>query len=126
MDITTLTDHDAAIFEQKPPLRTLSDDERLALLAGGTSGALATIGRSGFPHQSTVLYTWDPEEQVIRISTHADRVEQARNAADDSRGSLFVQGPDVWSFVVAEGDTRGVTGEHQPGDATGQKKLYCE
>jgi PPOX class probable F420-dependent enzyme len=122
MDTTTLTDQDAAIFEQKPPLRTLRDDERLALLAGSTSGALATIGRSGYPHQTTVLYAWDPDEQVIRISTRVNRVK-AKNAANDSRGSLFVQGPDMWSFVVAEGDLEVSSVSTEPGDATGRELL---
>ena len=47
---------DAAIFEQKPPLRTLRDDERRTLLANGTSGVLATVGPTGYPHLSTMLY----------------------------------------------------------------------
>jgi hypothetical protein len=100
---STISDKDATIFEQRPPLRPLRHDERLAHLAARTSGVLATVNPGGFPHLSTVIYAWDPDAQVIRVSTRANRAK-AKNAAGNRHGALFVEGPDKWSFVVAEGD----------------------
>ncbi len=116
------TPKDTAIFEQRPPLRSLSDDERTALLAAGDHGVLATISRTGFPQLSTVLYSWDPAAGIARISTRADRAK-ARNIANDAHAALFVEGPDLWSFVVAEGDAELSTVSTQPGDATGLELL---
>ena len=116
------TAKDAAIFEQRPPLRPLRDDERSALLAAGDHGALATISRTGFPQLSTVLYFWDPAIGIARISTRADRAK-ARNVANDAHAALFVEGPDQWSFVVAEGDAELSPVSTRPGDATGLELL---
>jgi PPOX class probable F420-dependent enzyme len=113
---------DAAIFEQQPPLRTLRDEERRHYLAAGTSGVLATIGGTGFPQLSTVIYTWEPEAQVVRVSTRAHRAK-ARNLADDGHAALFVEGPDRWSFVVAEGHAEVSVPSTEPGDATGRELL---
>ena len=70
---TTRNDKDTAIFEQQPPLRALADDERAELVEAGEQGVLATIGRSGLPHQSPVLYRWDPATATARITTRAGR-----------------------------------------------------
>jgi PPOX class probable F420-dependent enzyme len=122
MVTTTISDKDAAIFEQRPPLRSLRHDERLAHLAARTSGVLATVNPAGYPHLSTVIYAWDPDAQVIRVSTRANRAK-AKNAASNSRGALFVEGPDQWSFVVAEGDVELSPISTEPGDATGRELL---
>ena len=116
------TAKDAAIFEQRPPLRSLTDPERSALLAAGDHGVLATISRTGFPQLSTVLYAWDPAAGIARISTRADRAK-ARNVAANAHSALFVEGPDQWSFVVAEGDAELSTVSTTPGDATGVELL---
>ncbi len=116
------TAKDTAIFEQRPPLRSLTDHERSALLAAGDHGVLATISRTGFPQLSTVLYSWDPAAGIARISTRADRAK-ARNIAADAHTALFVEGPDQWSFVVAEGDAELSTVSTTPGDATGVELL---
>jgi len=113
---------DHAVFEQQPPLRPLADDERAAHLAAREHGVLATVGQGGFPHLSTVIYAWDPAVAVVRISTRAGRVK-ARNAAADPHGSLFVEGPDRWSFVVAEGELEVSPVSAEPGDATGRDLL---
>ena len=113
---------DLAIFEQKPPLRALGGEERAGIIAAGEQGVLATIGRTGFPHLSTVLYHWDPESATVRISTRTHRVK-ARNVAANGHAALFVEGPDRWSFVVAEGDADVSPVSTQPGDATGRELL---
>ena len=116
------TDKDAAIFEQQPPLRTLRDDERERFLRQRDQGVLATVSPSGFPHVAPVLFRWDPAERTVRISTRAGRVK-AINLAGNPHAALHVDGPDRWSFVVAEGlgEVSPVTTE--AGDATGRELL---
>lgn len=116
------TAKDAAIFEQQPPLRSLGGDELARLLAARDHGVLATNGRRGFPHLSTVLYHLDPDTSTVRISTRADRVK-SRNVSADGRAALFVEGPDRWSFVVAEGQAEVSAVSTEPGDATGRELL---
>ena len=105
-----------------PPPRVLADDALSALLAGQQFGVLATNKRSGHPHLTTMLYSWDPAARIVRFSTTADRikVKQLRN---DPRAALHVSAPDHWSFAVAEGEAElsGVT--TTPGDATGKELL---
>ena len=86
-----------------PAPRTLTDDELVELLGEQQFGVLATVKRSGTPHLSTVLYQWDAEERVIRVSTTADRLK-ARQIRANPRVALHVSGPDVWSFAVVEGE----------------------
>jgi PPOX class probable F420-dependent enzyme len=113
---------DAAIFEQKPPKRPLGDGERLAHLAASDIGVLATINANGYPHLSTVIYAWDPDARLIRVSTRANRTK-SKNATRDHHAALFVAGPDKWSFVVAEGDVELSPTSTQPGDETGRELL---
>ena len=113
---------DAAIFEQRPPLRSLGEDERLAHLAARTSGVLATVNAGGYPHLSTVIYAWDPDARLIRVSTRAHRAK-AKNAVRNPHAALFVEGPDKWSFVVAEGDVEVSPISTEQGDATGRELL---
>jgi PPOX class probable F420-dependent enzyme len=117
-----ISDKDAAIFDQRPPLRALRDDERLAHLAARTTGVLATVNPDGYPHLSTVIYAWYPDTQVIRVSTRAHRAK-AKNAARDHHAALFVEGPDKWSFVVAEGNVEVSPISTEPGDETGRELL---
>ena len=120
--MTQATDKDAAIFEQQPPLRRLHDCERERYLTRRDQGVLATVSPTGSPHLSPVIYRWDAEQRVIRVSTRAGRVK-ATNLAADNHAALYVEGPDRWSFVVAEarGEVSPVTTE--PGDATGLELL---
>ena len=74
------------------------------------------------PQLSTVLYSWDPAAGIARISTRADRAK-ARNVAADAHTALFVEGPDQWSFVVAEGEAELSAVSTTPGDATGVELL---
>jgi PPOX class probable F420-dependent enzyme len=79
-----------------------NEDELWALVVGGREGILATIGRSGLPQLSNILYFVDDPTRMVRISTTADRVK-ARNLVRDPRASLHVGGDDFWHFAVAEG-----------------------
>ena len=85
-------------------------------------GVLATINRRGFPHLTTVIYAWDPAHKGVRVSTRADRVK-AKNLARNEHAASFVEGPDVWSFVVAEGAAEISPVSIEPGDATGRELL---
>ncbi|MFG3260462.1 pyridoxamine 5'-phosphate oxidase family protein [Streptomyces sp. NPDC048172] len=89
--------------EAKPAPRALSDGELDALLREHRFGVLATVKRSGHPHLSTVVQQWDPEERTVRISATRDRLK-VRHIRRDPRVALHVDGPDVWSFAVVEGD----------------------
>lgn len=105
-----------------PAPRILTDDELTRLLGKQQFGVLATVKRSGHPHQSTVLYHWDPAERIIRISTTDDRLK-VRHVRTNPRLSLHVNGPDIWSFAVAEGDAEVSEVTKEPGDATGRELL---
>ncbi len=78
-----------------------SQEELWALVASHREGILATIGPSGRPQLSNVLYVAGPG-RLVRISTIADRVK-AKNLARDPRASLHVPGEDFWHFAVAVG-----------------------
>ncbi|WP_327088920.1 PPOX class F420-dependent oxidoreductase [Nonomuraea sp. NBC_01738] len=102
--------------------RILTDQELSDLLAGQQFGVLATVKRSGHPHLSTVMYGWDPIERIIRISTTTERLK-ARQVRNNPHVSLHVNGPDIWSFAVAEGEAEVSEVTIEPGDATGRELL---
>jgi PPOX class probable F420-dependent enzyme len=102
--------------------RILADRELSDLLAGQQFGVLATVKRSGHPHMSTVMYGWDPIERIIRVSTTAERLK-ARHVRNNPHVSLHVNGPDIWSFAVAEGEAEVSEVTTEPGDATGRELL---
>ncbi|MEV4679559.1 TIGR03618 family F420-dependent PPOX class oxidoreductase [Streptomyces kurssanovii] len=107
---------------QGPAPRPLSDEALSTLLGRQQFGTLATVKRSGHPHLTTMLYSWDPEARVVRFSTTADRVKVG-HLRRDPRAALHVQGGDVWSFAVAEGEAEvsGIT--TVAGDAVGRELL---
>ncbi|GGV14416.1 pyridoxamine 5'-phosphate oxidase family protein [Streptomyces griseoflavus] len=107
---------------QRPGPRLLSDDALSDLLGTQQFGTLATVKRSGHPHMTTMVYSWDPEARVVRFSTTADRIK-VTHLRRDPRAALHVQGGDVWSFAVAEGEAEltGVT--TVPGDEVGRELL---
>ncbi|MGW1817475.1 PPOX class F420-dependent oxidoreductase [Streptomyces sp. NPDC002125] len=107
---------------QGPAPRALSDAALSDLLAGQQFGTLATVKKSGHPHLTTMLYSWDPEARVVRLSTTADRVK-VQHVRRDPHAALHVRGDDVWSFAVAEGtaEVSGIT--TAPGDAVGRELL---
>ncbi|MEU9119849.1 TIGR03618 family F420-dependent PPOX class oxidoreductase [Streptomyces sp. NPDC048506] len=105
-----------------PTPRTLSDEALSDLLGGQQFGTLATVKRSGHPHLTTMLYSWDPEARVVRLSTTADRIKVA-HIRRNPRAALHVQGGDVWSFAVAEGAAEVSGTTTAPGDAVGRELL---
>ncbi|MER7077480.1 PPOX class probable F420-dependent enzyme [Saccharopolyspora kobensis] len=107
---------------QGPAPRPLSDEALSGLLGKQHFGTLATVKRSGHPHLTTMLYSWDPEARVVRFSTTADRVKVG-HLRRDPRASLHVQGDDVWSFAVAEGEAETSEITTAPGDAVGRELL---
>ncbi|MER6570813.1 PPOX class F420-dependent oxidoreductase [Streptomyces sp. NPDC001093] len=107
---------------QGPAPRPLSDEALSDLLAKQQFGTLATVKRSGHPHLTTMLYAWDPQSRVVRLSTTADRAK-AKQLRRDPRAALHVQGGDVWSFAVAEGSAEVSETTTVPGDAVGRELL---
>ncbi|MFE1237501.1 pyridoxamine 5'-phosphate oxidase family protein [Streptomyces tendae] len=107
---------------QGPAPRPLSDEALSALLGKQQFGTLATVKRSGHPHLTTMLYSWDPESRTVRFSTTADRVKVG-HLRRNPRAALHVQGGDVWSFAVAEGEAEVSESTTAPGDAVGLELL---
>ncbi|AZK95465.1 MULTISPECIES: pyridoxamine 5'-phosphate oxidase family protein [Streptomyces] len=107
---------------QGPAPRALSDAALSRLLSDGRFGTLATVKRSGHPHLATMLYHWDPETRTVRFSTLEDRLK-AVHVRTDPRASVHVQGPDIWSFAVAEGEAEVSAPTTAPGDGTGRELL---
>ncbi|WP_454728386.1 PPOX class F420-dependent oxidoreductase [Cellulosimicrobium protaetiae] len=81
----------------------LGEPALLDLVAARHQGVLATVKKDGRPQLSNVLYAWDPDAGVARVSVTADRAK-TRNAARDPRVSLQVSAEDFWSYAVVEGD----------------------
>ncbi|MFJ4537994.1 pyridoxamine 5'-phosphate oxidase family protein [Streptomyces tibetensis] len=107
---------------QRPAPRLLSDESLSDLLGAQQFGTLATVKRSGHPHLTTMVYRWDPESRVVRFSTTADRVK-VKHLRREPRAALHVQGGDVWSFAVAEGEAEISEVTAVPGDSVGRELL---
>ncbi|MFE8914068.1 PPOX class F420-dependent oxidoreductase [Streptomyces globisporus] len=107
---------------QRPGPRALSDEALSGLLGQQQFGTLATNKRSGHPHLTTMVYSWDPEARIVRFSTTADRVK-TKHLRRDPRAALHVPGGDVWSFAVAEGEAEVSGSTTEPGDAVGRELL---
>lgn len=87
------------------------------LLAQGGLGVLVTLKKDGRPQLSNIIYHYDPDRDLIRVSVTDDRAK-TRNLRRDPRASLHVSSKDGWSWTVAEGTaelTDVAAGEH---DAT--------
>lgn len=78
------------------------------LLAESRLGVLATIKSDGRPQLSPVLPVYDPEADVIHISTTEGTAKTA-NLRRDARATLEVTGPGGMSWATAEGIAR-ITG----------------
>jgi PPOX class probable F420-dependent enzyme len=101
----------------------MSDDLALmTIVAGNRQGVLATVKRSGHPQLSNVLYVWDAERQVARISTTASRVK-ARVLRRHPQAALHVTGDHFWSYAVAEGEADLSAVCRVPGDEAGRELL---
>ncbi|GAA2656143.1 PPOX class F420-dependent oxidoreductase [Streptomyces vastus] len=107
---------------QGPAPRPLSDEALSNLLLKQQFGTLATVKRNGRPHLTTMLYSWDSEARIVRFSTTADRIK-VKHLRHDPRAALHVQGGDVWSFAVAEGEAEVSEVTAVPGDAVGRELL---
>lgn len=107
---------------QGPAPRPLSDEALSGLLGAYRFGTLATVRRDGHPHLTTMMYSWEPEARVVRFSTTADRIK-VKHLRHNPRATLHVQGGDVWSFAVAEGEAEVSEVTTVPGDAVGRELL---
>ncbi|MEU1586150.1 PPOX class F420-dependent oxidoreductase [Micromonospora sp. NPDC005710] len=72
------------------------------LVAGRPIGVLATIKRDGRPQLSTVLYSFDRDAGLIRVSVTDGRAKTA-NLRRDPRASFHVSSEDGWAYAVVEG-----------------------
>ncbi|MGR4850554.1 PPOX class F420-dependent oxidoreductase [Streptomyces sp. LARHCF252] len=107
---------------QRPGPRPLSDEALSDLLGKQQFGTLASVKRDGRPHLTTMVYSWDPGARIVRFSTTAERVK-VKHLRRDPRAALHVQGGDVWSFAVAEGEAEVSEVTTVPGDAVGRELL---
>ncbi|MFC9680584.1 PPOX class F420-dependent oxidoreductase [Streptomyces sp. NPDC056948] len=107
---------------QRPGPRPLSDEALSDLLGKQQFGTLASVKRDGRPHLTTMVYHWDPEARIVRFSTTAERIK-VKHLRRDPRAALHVQGGDVWSFAVAEGEAEVSEVTTVPGDAVGRELL---
>jgi PPOX class probable F420-dependent enzyme len=91
------------------------EQQLLDLIASNRQGILAGVKRDGYPHLTNVLYVWDSEQRIARVSTTADRVK-GRIFRRDSHAALHVPGPHFWSYAVAECDAQTSALATTPGD----------
>jgi PPOX class probable F420-dependent enzyme len=98
------------------------EKELLEIIAGSRQGVLAAVTRAGYPHLTNVLYVWDAEERVARVSTTADRVK-GRILQRDPHAALHVSGPHFWSYAVAECDAETSDVATSPGDEASRELL---
>jgi PPOX class probable F420-dependent enzyme len=78
----------------------ISDAHR-ELLKSTHSGVLATLKKDGRPQLSNIMYTYDDDTRLIRISITDSRAK-TKNIRRDPRVSLHVQSPDGWKYTVVE------------------------
>jgi PPOX class probable F420-dependent enzyme len=83
-------------------LGAMDIDQALGAVRGTKHSVLATIRRDGRPQLSDVLHSVD-DAGTIRISTTADRAKYA-NLRRTPWAALHVNGTDIWSYAVVEGD----------------------
>ncbi|MEH1030849.1 PPOX class F420-dependent oxidoreductase [Micromonospora profundi] len=87
------------------------------LIASRSMGVLATIKRDGRPQLSTVVYAFDSEAGLIRVSVTDGRAKTA-NLRRDPRASFHVSSEDGWAYAVIEGRAELTTPAADPGDST--------
>ncbi|WP_026926434.1 PPOX class F420-dependent oxidoreductase [Granulicoccus phenolivorans] len=79
-------------------------------------GVLATIRKDGRPQLSTVMYHYDPETNLIRVSVTDNRAK-TRNVIRDPRAVMHVRGASDWEYAVADGAVTLSPVTEVPGDA---------
>jgi len=94
-----------------------ADPRMLAFVASHAWGVLATIKRDGRPQLSNVGYSYDDEQQVVRISVTDSRAK-TRNLRLDPRVTLHVASKDFWTWVAVEGTAELTSVAADPHDAT--------
>ncbi|MCM0674357.1 PPOX class F420-dependent oxidoreductase [Micromonospora phytophila] len=87
------------------------------LIAGRWLGVLATVKRDGRPQLSNVVYSFDREQGLIRVSVTDGRAKTA-NLRRDPRASFHVSSDDGWAYAVAEARAELTPVARQTGDAT--------
>lgn len=101
----------------------MADEKQLLELINSTNqGVLAGVTSRGYPHLTNVLYVWDPDRRVARVSTTADRVK-GRIMRRDRRAALYVGGPHFWSYAAAECDAETSAVAATPGDDASRELL---
>jgi PPOX class probable F420-dependent enzyme len=94
----------------------MADEQQLLDLIGNSREAiLAAVTSEGYPHLTNVLYVWDEERRIARVSTTADRVK-GRILQRNSHAALHVPGPHFWSYAAAECDAQMSAVATTPGD----------
>lgn len=81
----------------------MTDEALRDLIAGSRMGSLATIKKDGRPQLSNIVYAYDREHDLIRISVTAGRAK-THNLQRDPRASMLVNANDGWKFAVADAD----------------------
>lgn len=89
-------------------------DLAVAFLRERHLATLATLRPDGSPHLVPVGFTWDEEEQVVRVITSGPSVK-ARNAARGSRAAINQVDRRRW--LTLEGPTRVLTDADEVADA---------
>ncbi len=87
------------------------------LVAGRSMGVLATIKRDGRPQLSTVVYSFDRDAGLIRVSVTDGRAKTA-NLRRDPRASFHVGSEDGWAYAVVEGRAELTAPAAEPDDGT--------
>ena len=101
----------------------MADEQQLLeLIAAGRDGVLGAVTSAGYPHLTNVLYAWDAERRMAKVSTTADRVK-GRILMRDSHAALYVPGPHFWSYAAAECDAETSEVATTPGDDASRELL---
>lgn len=87
------------------------------LISSRSMGVLATIKRDGRPQMSTVVYSFDRDAGLIRVSVTDGRAKTA-NLRRDPRASFHVGSADGWAYAVVEGRAELTAPAAEPGDDT--------
>ncbi|MEU4480870.1 PPOX class F420-dependent oxidoreductase [Micromonospora sp. NPDC023966] len=87
------------------------------LIASRRLGVLATLKRDGRPQLSTVVFSFDREAGLIRISVTDGRAKTA-NLRRDPRASFHVSSEDGWAYAVAEARAELTPVAERPDDPT--------
>ena len=94
-----------------------TDPRMLSFVASHAWGVLATVKSDGRPQLSNVGYSYDPEQQLFRVSV-TDTRAKTRHLRADPRVTLHVASKDFWTWVAVEGTADLTPVAADPHDAT--------